>query len=59
MQQLVDELGAQAHVLDVTDPASVNCFAESIPVAHVLVNNAGLSRGLDPIERGTSLTGDR
>jgi hypothetical protein len=42
-------LGARALPLDVTDPTSVAAFAAQIPVASVLVNNAGLSRGLDPI----------
>ncbi|HZV01591.1 MAG TPA: SDR family NAD(P)-dependent oxidoreductase [Planctomycetota bacterium] len=43
------------HELDVTDDASVARFAQAVlaqgPV-HVLVNNAGLARGLDPIEKG-------
>lgn len=49
---LAEELGGRALSLDVTDPASVQAFAEQIPVAAVLVNNAGLARGLAHIEHG-------
>ncbi len=52
IQALAKELGGRACRLDVTDPGSVNAFAERVPAAAVLVNNAGLSRGLDPIEKG-------
>lgn len=45
-------LGARCLPLDVTDPASVDAFCAAIPEADVLVNSAGLSRGLDPV--GTS-----
>ena len=49
---LARELDGRAQVLDVTSPQSVQAFAEQVPEAAVLVNNAGLSRGLDPIEKG-------
>jgi NADP-dependent 3-hydroxy acid dehydrogenase YdfG len=52
LAEIARETGATALPLDVTDPASVAAFAAQIPVASVLVNNAGLSRGLDPIEKG-------
>ncbi|MGC4115027.1 MAG: SDR family NAD(P)-dependent oxidoreductase [Myxococcales bacterium] len=52
VQALAKELGGRAYALDVTDPESVKAFAAQVPVAAVLVNNAGLSRGLDPIEKG-------
>lgn len=50
----LQELAAQTDIrvlqLDVTDPGSVEEFARSIDAAEILVNNAGLGRGLDPIE---------
>ncbi len=41
--------GARALPLDVTDADSVNAFAEQIPEARVLVNNAGGALGRDPV----------
>lgn len=35
----------QAHVLDVTDPTSVEAFAAAVPICHLLVNNAGGALG--------------
>jgi hypothetical protein len=52
LAEVARETRGTALPLDVTDPASVQAFAARIPVASVLVNNAGLSRGLDPIEHG-------
>lgn len=49
VEALATELGGTAHPLDVNDVASVAAFAAAIPAASVLVNNAGLSRGLDPV----------
>jgi len=43
-------LGGEAWSLDVTDPASVEAFADRVPALHLLVNNAGGALGLDPIE---------
>ncbi|MFZ5479940.1 MAG: SDR family NAD(P)-dependent oxidoreductase [Myxococcota bacterium] len=51
LAEVAGPLGARALPLDVTDAASVAAFAAEVPVAAVLVNNAGLSRGLDPIAR--------
>ncbi|MBI5543934.1 MAG: SDR family NAD(P)-dependent oxidoreductase [Deltaproteobacteria bacterium] len=53
IQALAGELGGRAQALDVTDAASVQAFAAQVSVAAVLVNNAGLSRGLDPVEKGS------
>jgi 3-hydroxy acid dehydrogenase / malonic semialdehyde reductase len=49
--------GAFHHALDVTDRASVAAFVEAAIQAHgpidVLVNNAGLARGVEKIAEGT------
>jgi NADP-dependent 3-hydroxy acid dehydrogenase YdfG len=47
---LAAELDGTAIPLDVTDAASVTAFAEAIPAARVLVNNAGGAHGLAPIQ---------
>lgn len=52
IQALARELDGRAYSLDVTDPESVKALVQRVPVAAVLVNNAGLSRGLDHIEKG-------
>ncbi len=49
LHDITDETGGRALPLDVTDPDSVIGFAESIERADVLVNNAGLALGLDPL----------
>jgi len=47
---LAEELGGAAHVLDVTDLASVEAFCAAVPgELHVLVNNAGGAIGLEPL----------
>lgn len=51
LQELAEEIGGEAHPLDVTDPASVEAFAEHIQTLHLLVNNAGGALGLDPLEQ--------
>ena len=43
------EIGAAAHALDVTDPASVDAFVAAVPSCHLLVNNAGGALGLAPV----------
>jgi len=43
------EIGAHALPLDVTDPGSVESFADAVSDCAVLVNNAGGALGLDPI----------
>lgn len=51
IERLAQEIGGRALYLDVTSTESVEAFAGQIPALHLLVNNAGLSLGLDPIER--------
>lgn len=51
IERLAAEIGGRALYLDVTSTESVEAFAGEIPALHLLVNNAGLSLGLDPIER--------
>ncbi|MGW5050907.1 SDR family NAD(P)-dependent oxidoreductase [Actinokineospora sp. NPDC004072] len=50
LAEVAAAIGGRAIVLDVTDPASVEAFADQIPECHVLVNNAGGARGLDRVE---------
>jgi len=51
LRDLAEEIGdaAEAHALDVTDPASVEELAAGLPTCDVLVNNAGGALGLDPL----------
>jgi NADP-dependent 3-hydroxy acid dehydrogenase YdfG len=49
LQEVADRCGGRALALDVTDPSSVERFASEIDEAHVLVNNAGLASGLEPV----------
>lgn len=48
-QEIADEIGGSAAHLDVLDPGSVAAFAEAVPAARVLVNNAGGAKGLEPV----------
>jgi NADP-dependent 3-hydroxy acid dehydrogenase YdfG len=50
LEALATEIGGRAHVLDVTDDASVTAFAATVPTCSVLVNNAGGAFGFDRIE---------
>lgn len=43
------EIEGTALHLDVTDPESVAAFAAAVPEVHVLVNNAGGAKGLEPV----------
>jgi NADP-dependent 3-hydroxy acid dehydrogenase YdfG len=56
LQALAEEVGATALALDVTDPGSVDAFRAAVAERHghadLLVNNAGLAAGLDPIADG-------
>jgi NADP-dependent 3-hydroxy acid dehydrogenase YdfG len=49
LEQLAAEIGCRAHVLDVTDPASVDDLVAAVDSCAVLVNNAGGAFGLAPI----------
>ncbi|GGS21990.1 SDR family NAD(P)-dependent oxidoreductase [Actinokineospora fastidiosa] len=49
LAEIASAIGGRAVVLDVTDPASVEAFADQVPECHVLVNNAGGARGLDRV----------
>jgi NADP-dependent 3-hydroxy acid dehydrogenase YdfG len=49
LEELAAEIGGEAIVLDVTDPASVESFVAALGACDVLVNNAGGALGLDPI----------
>ncbi|MGQ0777428.1 MAG: SDR family NAD(P)-dependent oxidoreductase [Pseudonocardiales bacterium] len=51
-QEIADEIGGTALRLDVLDPASVAAFADAVPAARVLVNNAGGAKGFDPVLAG-------
>ena len=56
LRPLAEEVGATALALDVTEPASVEAFRAAVAERHrradLLVNNAGLAAGLDPIAEG-------
>lgn len=49
LESLAAEIGARALELDVTDEASVEAFAAAAGPVDVLINNAGMSRRLDPV----------
>jgi NADP-dependent 3-hydroxy acid dehydrogenase YdfG len=50
LESLAAEISGIAHLLDVTDPASVATFVAQLPdQVHVLVNNAGGALGLESI----------
>lgn len=49
LHAVADQIGARSLHLDVTDPASVKAFAEAVPEARVLVNNAGGAIGREPV----------
>jgi NADP-dependent 3-hydroxy acid dehydrogenase YdfG len=49
LEAVADKCGGRAMVLDVTDAASIDAFASSIDSCDVLVNNAGLASGLQPV----------
>ncbi|MGH2752824.1 MAG: SDR family NAD(P)-dependent oxidoreductase [Actinomycetota bacterium] len=49
LRKLAGEIGATALSLDVTDASSVSSFAAEVDEVDVLVNNAGLASGLEPV----------
>jgi NADP-dependent 3-hydroxy acid dehydrogenase YdfG len=49
LRALAAEIDGRARELDVTEEASVGAFAEAAGPVRVVVNNAGLSRGLEPV----------
>jgi NADP-dependent 3-hydroxy acid dehydrogenase YdfG len=49
LEEIAAEVGGEAYALDVTDPGSVEEFAERLPRCDVLVNNAGGAHGLEPL----------
>lgn len=55
LEEVAARCGGRALPLDVTDESSVAFFARTIDTTHVLVNNAGMARGLDPL---ADLSGD-
>lgn len=50
LEKVAERCGGRALPLDVGDPDSVAAFASEIDGAHVLINNAGLASGLEPLE---------
>lgn len=51
LEKIAEEIGGEVRELDVTSQESVDKLAASIDHLHLLVNNAGGAKGLDPIEK--------
>ena len=49
LEEIAARCGGRALALDVTDAASVDGFCERVPTVNVLVNNAGMATGMDPL----------
>ncbi|MYR07013.1 SDR family NAD(P)-dependent oxidoreductase [Gordonia sp. SID5947] len=49
VDELAAEIGGTGRQLDVTDENSVDAFVAGLDKVHVLVNNAGGAKGLDPV----------
>jgi len=54
LRAIADEIGGEARELDVRDEASVAAFAEAAGAVDVVINNAGLSQGLEPVTETAS-----
>src|SRR6185369_11056715 len=50
LRELAEEIGGEAHPLDVSDPASVVDFCAAVEECRLLVNNAGGALGVDTVE---------
>jgi NADP-dependent 3-hydroxy acid dehydrogenase YdfG len=50
LRELAEEIGGEAHRLDVTDPASVVDFCAAVDHCRLLVNNAGGAQGVESVE---------
>lgn len=48
-EEIAKEIDGTALTLDVTDRESVRAFADAVPEAKLLVNNAGGAKGLEPV----------
>lgn len=48
-EEIAKEIGGTALPLDVTDRESARAFADAVPEAKLLVNNAGGAKGLEPV----------
>ena len=51
LEEIAATCGGRALAVDVTDRDSTDAFCDAIENADVLVNNAGLAVGLDPLEK--------
>jgi NADP-dependent 3-hydroxy acid dehydrogenase YdfG len=49
LREVAEEIGGSALPLDVTDPRSVQAFADQVPECRVLVNNAGGAKGRENV----------
>lgn len=56
LREVAAKCGAKAYELDVTDKSSIRAFCERIESCNVLINNAGLASGFEPV---TSLSEER
>ncbi|HJR46487.1 MAG TPA: SDR family NAD(P)-dependent oxidoreductase [Actinomycetota bacterium] len=49
LSEIAGPIGAVAHSLDVRDASSIDAFVSEVGTVNVLINNAGLALGLEPI----------
>lgn len=50
LQEVAKRCGGRALELDVTDPSSISAFVGAVDAVDVLVNNAGMALGLNPLD---------